>query len=62
MTMFEYTPSGTSRMTRRKLFDGVAMSSLALSSVGTVVASVSWRSARIAWEISYSSRRDNRTK
>ena len=39
MTMFEYTPSGTSRMTRRKLFDGVAMSSLALSSVGTVVAS-----------------------
>ena len=41
MTMFEYTPSGTSRMTRRKLFDGVAMSSLALSSVGTVVASAS---------------------
>jgi histidinol-phosphate aminotransferase len=41
MTMFEYTPSGTSRMARRKPFDGVAMSSLALSSVGTVVASAS---------------------
>ena len=41
MTMFEYTPSGTSRMTRRKPFDGVAMSSLALSSAGTVVASAS---------------------
>src|SRR5260221_5266526 len=41
MTTFEYRPSGTSRMTRRRLFSGVALSGLALSSVGTVAASTS---------------------
>ena len=38
MTTFEYRPSGTSRMTRRKLFGHVVVSGLALSSVGTVAA------------------------
>ncbi len=41
MTTFEYRPAGTSRMTRRKLFGGVALSGLALSSVGAVAASTS---------------------
>jgi histidinol-phosphate aminotransferase len=41
MTTFEHRPSGKSRMTRRKLFGGVALSGLALSSVGTVAASAS---------------------
>jgi len=41
MTTFEYGPSRTSRMTRRKLFGGAALSGLALSSVGTVVAATS---------------------
>src|SRR5258708_34471873 len=36
MTTFEYRPSGTSSMTRRKLFGGVALSGLALSWVGRV--------------------------
>jgi histidinol-phosphate aminotransferase len=40
MTAFEYRPSGTSRMTRRKLFGGVALGGLALSSVGTVSTSL----------------------
>jgi histidinol-phosphate/aromatic aminotransferase/cobyric acid decarboxylase-like protein len=48
MTMFEYTPSGTSRMTRRKLFSGVALSSLGLSSVGTVASSASLATAPAA--------------
>jgi histidinol-phosphate aminotransferase len=34
MTTFESKPPGTSRMTRRKLFGGIALSGLALSSVG----------------------------
>src|ERR1700694_6030312 len=38
MTTFEYRPSGTSRMTRRQLFGGAALSGLGLSSVGTVSA------------------------
>src|SRR3981081_2064980 len=41
MTTFEYGPSRTSRMTRRKLFGGAALSCLALSSVGTVAAATS---------------------
>src|SRR6202022_1184699 len=41
MTTFEYGPSRTSRMTRRKLFGGAALSGLALSSVGTVAAATS---------------------
>src|ERR1700704_5260326 len=41
MTTSEYRPSGTSRMTRRKLFGRVALSGLALSSVVTVAAATS---------------------
>jgi histidinol-phosphate aminotransferase len=41
MTTFEYGLSRTSRMTRRKLFGGAALSGLALSSVGTVAAAIS---------------------
>jgi histidinol-phosphate aminotransferase len=40
MTTFKHTPSGTSRMTRRKLFGGVALGGLALSSVGTLSTSL----------------------
>jgi len=40
MTTFEYGPSRTSRMTRRKLFGGAALSGLALS-VGRVAAATS---------------------
>jgi len=40
MTTFEYRPSGTSRMTRRKLFGGVALSGFALSSVSTASTSL----------------------
>jgi histidinol-phosphate/aromatic aminotransferase/cobyric acid decarboxylase-like protein len=45
MITFEYGPSGTSRMTRRKLFGGAALSGLALSSVGTPAASTSLATA-----------------
>jgi hypothetical protein len=48
MTTFEYRPSGTSRMTRRKLFGHVVVSGLALSSVGTVAASTSLAAAPAA--------------
>ena len=40
ITTFEYRPSGTSRMTRRKLFGGVALSGFALSSVSTASTSL----------------------
>jgi histidinol-phosphate aminotransferase len=40
MTAFEYRPSGTSRMTRRKLFGSVALGGSALSSAGTVSTSL----------------------
>jgi hypothetical protein len=42
MSTFEYSPSGTSGMTRRKLLGGVALSGLALSSVGTRAASTTF--------------------
>jgi histidinol-phosphate aminotransferase len=45
MTMREHGPSGTSRMTRRKLFGGVALSGLALSSVGTASTSLATATA-----------------
>jgi histidinol-phosphate aminotransferase len=48
MTTFEYRPSGTSSMARRKLFGGVALSGLALSSVGTVAASIALAKAPAA--------------
>jgi histidinol-phosphate aminotransferase len=45
MTKFEHGPSGTSPMTRRKLFGRIALSGMALSSVGTVAASTSLATA-----------------
>jgi len=46
MTTPEYGPSGTSRMTKRKRFGGVALSGFVLSSVGT--ASISLAAAPAA--------------
>jgi histidinol-phosphate aminotransferase len=48
MTTFESSPSRTSRLTRRKLFGGAALSGLALSSVGTVAAATSLATAPAA--------------
>jgi histidinol-phosphate aminotransferase len=48
MTTFESSPSRTSRLTRRKLFGGAALSGLALSSVGTVGAATSLATAPAA--------------
>jgi enoyl-ACP reductase-like protein len=50
MTTFVHGPSGTSNITRRKLFGagGVALSGLALSSVGTVAASTTLATAPAA--------------